>query len=171
MKYSVLIILVFISIVIFLSCKKSNTSLPSNTIQATINGKTSTFNFGVFATRTGTPGPRTPYYVILLEGFTDSTVYSGSINLGVQSIDSITAATYNENSTMNNASITYINNKNLLGNIFSNGHPTSNPFIIVVTSLNSKSIQGTFQGDIFYNGDSSQTLETVTNGKFNVDFN
>jgi hypothetical protein len=171
MKHSVLIIVVFISVVTFLSCKKSNTSLPSNTIQAIINGKTSTFNFGVFATRTGTPGPRIPNYVILLTGLTNSTTLAGSISLGVQGVDTITTATYNENSSTNNASITYINNIDLFGNIFSNGHATSNPFIIVVTSLNSKSIQGTFHGDIFNNGDSAQTLETVTNGKFNVNFN
>ena len=169
MKYPLLIIVVFISIVTFLSCKKSNTSLPSNTIQATINGKISTFNFGVSALRTGTPG--TPHYVIALTGLTDGTTLAGSISFSVQGVDNITTATYNENSIINNASITYIDNIDLFGNIFSNGHPTSNPFIIVVTSLNSTSIQGTFYGDIFHNGDSTQTLETVTNGKFNVNFN
>jgi hypothetical protein len=150
------------------SCKKSNTGLPSNTIQATINSKTSTFNIRTFATRTGTPG--TPHYVILLTGLTDSTTLAGSIYLSIQGVNNITTTAYNENSTINNASISYINNIGLVGNNFSNGYTTSNPFTIVVTSINSQSIQGTFYGNIFHNGDSAQTLETVTNGKFNVNF-
>lgn len=148
------------------SCKKGNTGLPSNTIQATINGKTSTFNVGgiaspLFDTSTGN------YNFGVIGGTTPQNTLSAEIILNITSPSPITTTTYSENSGTNNASVYYAPNLDLAIH-YSNAHITSNLFTITVTSISQTSMQGRFKGNIYYNGDSTQTLETITNGKFNV---
>ncbi len=48
--------------------------------------------------------------------------------------------------------------------------PITNHFKLVITSINSTAIQGTFTGDFFSNGDPTAAVKTITNGAFNAQF-
>ena len=52
---------------------------------------------------------------------------------------------------------------------YMNANTRTDPFTVNVTSINGHSIQGTFHGNIYKNGDSLQTRKVITNGKFNMD--
>ena len=48
-----------------------------------------------------------------------------------------------------------------------NSKSDKNPVTATITEITDSSIRGTFQGDIYFNGDKTQFKETVTGGKFN----
>jgi hypothetical protein len=191
MRISAFTIAIFVSIVVFSSCKKTTGSnpitnnnvidtLPLNVITATINDTDFNFSYKV-EIDTGTASQYYKDLNITGQGAPISIYSSGNdssyITLFLSySYTLLSTGIYSQNNTYNqlgggeyqpSSSITYYS-----------AYGSSNPFIINVTSIDSNStyqgkkvilINGTFQGEIYLNGDSSsQDKKVITNGKFNV---
>jgi|GEM_PF-1995368 hypothetical protein len=178
-------ILLIISIAI-LSCKKDKSNSPNNystgTITATINDTNVAFNFNNYAFRYTAPGY---YYSITISGV-NLVNKNESLTLKVNSNNKIGDSLYTENSYINNAAGVYqLGSFQIPGSIVStyynfNGYQQigygsqhavmPNPLNIIVTSIDTTSIQGTFQGELFLNGDSTVQPIRITNGNFNVKY-
>jgi hypothetical protein len=159
MKKIILFILVSI---VFVSCKKGNSATPNNTITATIDGINYTFNKGIIDTSVANG------YPLIVVGATDAD--SNAVLLEIETLSGVfTTTTYGlPNDTSNIAGFLVSNPISAYTNNEDKPRP---PFTVTVTSLKSTeagiSIQGTFQGNIYLNGDTTQTPKVVTNGKFN----
>ena len=109
--------------------------------------------------------------------------YTGFIDIGVAYIvaDTLTIGTYNENNqnTLGNkiALMDFVpNDTAIVSPSYLNGYSISHPFTLTIvenydTTISGhkyKIVQGTFQGNIYLNGDTTQSFKVVTNGKFNV---
>ena len=69
-----------------------------------------------------------------------------------------------------NTTTQYVNSTNLAQAAFAAGTPLVNHLKIVITSIDSATIKGTFSGDLFFNGDFTAARKTVTSGDFFVKF-
>jgi hypothetical protein len=157
------------------ACKKSKTSsqvnpdtLPVNTIVATINGAVRTFNINVFDTAETQTGSFTEY-TRLVRAYENGNGDSTFLGLDIESHSMITTKTYTDTSI-----ISQDNLQAFLANAqtgFENGRIKSSPFTINVTSITPTSIQGTFNGPLYFrdeNDNLTQTKVMVTNGLFNI---
>ena len=54
--------------------------------------------------------------------------------------------------------------------IFSNIRQVTSPFTVAITSLTSTSVEGTFDGIVYFGFDSTSESRKITNGKFNINF-
>jgi hypothetical protein len=147
--------------ILLASCSKSSTGLPANTITATINDTNYIFNTNIIDTSVYSNG------TLLLE-LSATDLNLNKAVLAIESTTTLTATAYGglSGDTTNEAVFGI-----LLPNTtqYSSGFPpsASNPITITVSSLTSTSIQGTFKGTIFFNGDTTSTSKkTVTNGTF-----
>ena len=148
---------------VFASCKKNNNITPSNTISADIDGVNETFNSNTYAqlgngvtqksslSIFGANGANTDADQMSITMVTNNTIItssyvSGSDNIGLVSIE------YNKGPFSLTNSNTYATDVN------------GSPSTVVITSLTSTNVQGTFSGRLV---DGSAT-KTVTNGKFNL---
>jgi hypothetical protein len=157
-------IIVFAALVVlFASCKKSDSGniVAPNTITATIGGTNYLFN-----QRGGSSiavyQPNGQYFSIF-----ENDSLSNSLN--------IFASSYASNFSLSSYT-SALGSTNGLGNFrFSLANDTTqyagsiqNPIVITLTAVTSTSIQGTFQGIIYANADTSKISKVVTNGKFNL---
>jgi hypothetical protein len=156
----------FISIIVFSSCKKTSSPNPSNIVTATIGGTNYTFNLHVIEA-IDTLGN------LQVTQIAGSDADSDHIGIIFQSVGNPTATTYSESQKtaqliigISKDSVTYFSyypNFSPVTNI------TSNPVTITIDSISSTSIQGTFQGEIYLTSDTTvPTKKAVTNGKFNL---
>jgi hypothetical protein len=160
---------------VFMSCKKSNSSSGPH-MTANVGGTAKTFNTSVLATKLGSGGAM----AITVAGFASSNKTEAfTLQLdNLSSGDAITAKTYADTSSGYNITCTYINSS--LGQYIGNnvtwndalavGVTVKNHTKVVITSIDSTSISGTFSGDLFPNADVSQTPTTVTSGDFYAKF-
>jgi len=165
----------------FTSCKKdSSKTTSSNTITATVGGSNITFSTNA----TGGLATDSGLYVLEIVGLTGTNSSAQSMSIGLVSDAPIVKGTYTFNSADTTSSATVFPDveyvKNLSGDdsdVFGtnvvinigNGPitiPTSTTTVII-TSISSNNVQGTFSGLLVNEGDNT-TTETVTNGKFNV---
>jgi hypothetical protein len=147
----------------FISCKKSATQ--SSSISVTIaNGSNPTsFNINIYASST--------LNSIRIKGFAyDPQSSATSLEITINQ-PSITKATYVENATGTpGLTIVYVNDFNFFGlyrsiDSYTNYNSPTNPFSITITDINSKSISGTFHGEL-QGVTTPSTKVVMTNGTF-----
>jgi hypothetical protein len=157
------------------SCKKSS-STPSYSMSATVAGTSKNFNVIPPVAQKVTSGNITTINITGI--LSTSTGESMLISLDNSNGGGpIVAGKYADSSSLYNVSGTYIVNLatqfeagSLVWNLATGSGVTINHFVLNITSINSTSIQGTFSGDFFSNGDPSAAVKSVTNGSFNAKF-
>ena len=160
------------------SCKKSNSGSTSYHVTATIDGKNETFNVSPAATRTYIGGAT----YIAISGLATSSPTGGLLELGLSNNPggpAIKAGTYTDTSTIFTVTGLYQVSTSeqyaagtvvFFGTSGGGNPPLTNHFKLVITSVDSTSIKGTFSGDFFTGASTSGTKKTVTNGDFYVKF-
>ncbi|HEV2483230.1 MAG TPA: hypothetical protein VGS79_26375 [Puia sp.] len=157
------------------ACKKSNSGSGSNYhMTATIDGTAETFNVSPLAVNLTNSGET----LISIEGLSSSSSSAQSLALGWNNnvpnatlgvgTYSDTATSYSTIGTYDVSSTeTYICGSDLASTASSIGS-TINHLKIVITSVDSTHIAGTFSGDFYLGEDLNGTIKTVTNGSFDV---
>jgi hypothetical protein len=160
--------LIFVSciLLVFISCKKDQGIAPVNTISASIDGVDESFNTNPFAqlgegitlnsslSIFGTNGSTKGADVLSITMITGQAIVKGSYTSGNNSVGLV--------------SIQYSDGPFSAANFNSYAtDPNGNATTVVITSLTSTNVQGTFSGRLVYGSAS----KTVTNGKFNLTLN
>ena len=155
MKIIHLPIIAFLALILFASCKKSNSGIAVRTVSATIDDTAFTFNDG-FSLQSIDEGA-----IFGFEGTAIDTVKQNQLEVLVASLDTtqISAKTYYESDTTIEMGVQFQEK----GVQYKNGLTKINPFRITLTGP----LQGTFSGNIYLSGDSTKAPRVVTNGKFN----
>jgi hypothetical protein len=158
------IILFTITGMLLLSCKKNSAGhIATNTITATIDNTNYAFNQSV-ASVSG---------VTSLFSLYETVGYDSTINpvanciLQISSKEKLTNQTFGKvGDTTTTAMFEYDQNGFKYKTASKNTATTA--FTVTITSINGSSIQGTFQGNIFSEGDTTMTKKVITNGKFDI---
>jgi len=145
--------------VVLVSCKKSSGG--GGPLQATINGTVTNFATGA----TGLTASAGGQYTIEVAG-ASGTTSPNAFEITLQSANPIAVGTYTDTSSTNNAILEYVPYST--GTFFLSAGQASHPSKVVITSVSSTQIAGTFQGTLYANQDTTTTPETITNGTFNV---
>ena len=161
----------------FSSCSKSTTG-PYYHITCSVNDTPRTFNANAFAFNEGDSiGPQ-----IVVSGMTDHTFTSGSISFAItqdSAAHPIATGIYTDTSTLFQLDGSYTPNSTMAiyeaGTEFANEASAAGVFIldhltIIVTSISTEEIQGTFSGDFYRNGNPALPIETITDGDFYIRF-
>jgi hypothetical protein len=153
------LILFAILAVVLLSCKKSNSGSPINTITATIDDSVYTFNTKTIDTTLYSGG-----YIQRGVIATDLNLRTATVLFGSSTI--LTPTTYGlfgDTVHLGAFQVSYPNST-----IYFVAKATStSPLTVTVNSITSTSVQGTFRGTIYLNGDTTSTnKKVVTNGSF-----
>jgi hypothetical protein len=150
--------------IIFASCKKSGSGSPTNAITATINDTVYTFNNHILDTTIYESSDSELGIELSAQDLNLNTILIVIANAHAAPLKTITyglSGDSNHLSEMEYESTVQTN--------YASGFPEAieNPFTVTVNSLTSTTIQGTFKGTIFLNGDTtSANKKTVTNGTF-----
>jgi hypothetical protein len=169
--------LIAVSLGLLLSCKKNSGSSNSYHFTATIDGKAQTFNVTPLATRISAYGATE----IAIEGFNGT----GASNVQALSIGwtatppsttkfgtgawSDTSQNYSTIGTyVVSTSEQYVSGSGVTGVATLSGTKGINDLKIVITSMDSTAVKGTFSGDFYLMGDITGTKRTITNGDFYV---
>lgn len=159
-----------------LSCKKGNSGGGSYHLTATINGKNETFNVSPIATRISIGGNT----YISIGGLAIQSPTGEMLQLGLSTHPggaAIKAGTYMDTTTQFDVTGLY---SVKLGEAYEGGSsiyqsslggasaPIRNHFRLVISSIDSSSIRGTFSGDCFYAASTDSAVKTITNGDFFV---
>jgi hypothetical protein len=165
-----------LALCVFASCKKNNSSSNGNYhFTATIDGKAQTFNVSPLATIATNSG----YSIIGIEGFTaaSSTTQVLALSWTNTALGTIfTTGTYNDTASKYaigaiynpTATESYGAGSGVTGDLTGTNATGINRLKIIITSLDSTAVKGTFSGDFFFNGDPTEAKKTVTNGDFYV---
>jgi len=158
------LILFAVLAIVFASCKKSGSGSPLNTITATINDTVYTFNNHVLDTTIYQSSDSELGIELVAEDLDLNTI---GLIMADRHAAPLKATTYG--STGDTTHIGGMQFQLHLGSYSNLSFPSGpNPLTITVNTLTSTSIQGTFKGTIFLNGDTaSANRKTVTNGTFN----
>jgi hypothetical protein len=160
-----------------LSCNKSHNSGSAYYIKANIDGAAKNFSGGVFATRTS---DNTGYSVNINGLFSSSSGEGMDVLVSSNNPSQIVGAgTYNDSSSVYTILLVYAPSATGAG--YTGGTPVTdsarahgisiaNHLQVVITSITSSEVQGTFSGDIFLNGDATADKKTVMNGSFYAKF-
>jgi hypothetical protein len=148
--------------VVLVSCKKSSGG--SAPLQATINGTVTNFGTDASGLTTSSSGE----YIITIEGATGTASISSQLGVTISSTSPIVAGTYTDTTISNFGGIQYVPSSTAGSSIFGSAAQKSHPTTVVVTSVSSTQIVGTFQGTIYAGQDTTTTPTTITNGTFNV---
>lgn len=172
------VILAFAAICLLAACKKDNSSSSDSLhITTTISGTAKTFNVSPIATKMVAMG----FSGVTVTGLAaaSATAEFLSFNIGSVSLSHpIIAGTYTDTSTVfaisavyrTDLSMQYIGNNEITKEALRVGSPVVNHLKIVITSIDSAAIKGTFSGDLLLNGKAGQPAKTLTNGDFFVKF-
>jgi hypothetical protein len=159
-------IILFAAIPIMLfSCKKSKSdNLPENTITATINDTDYIFN-NSFTSETLNDGLEVAYVAQAVDSALPVTTFDfAAVTLNGKAIAPGVYAETGDNTKEASAEL------HVPGLVdYKTAGTKADPFTVIITSVNGNSIQGTFHGNIYKNGDSLQAKKIITNGKFNMD--
>jgi hypothetical protein len=155
-----IILFVLLGVTIF-SCKKKSSgspAIPINTIIATIDDTVYTFNQNIQDTTAAL--------------YSDSVIYLGASDpnsdqavIVLRSDSAFATRTYNADTSFDYAAVFDITFSS--SNYESTIPQLNNPLTVIVTAITDTSIQGTFSGNIYLNGDTTKALKVVTDGKFN----
>ena len=152
------------------SCKKdkANTDVPLDTISATIDGTTTTFNYGAKATVLSVSGG----YGISIQGSKkDPSASQTNLSFSIASPSVITPKTYAENASSNPLVEMNYAYDLIFGIVYTSVAygSTTNPVTITITDINSTSVKGTFSGELLGTGVDGNPVKTVfANGVFYV---
>ncbi len=167
---------------VFASCKKNNSGSSSSNYHftATIDGKAQTFNVSPFIFRVTNSGVS----IITIEGFTGTTAANGQVlalswtNSGGSGVgaNNFTTGTYSDTAGKYSLMGVYnpTLNESFVGGTQSTGYASNigvtglNHLKLVITSLDSAAVKGTFSGDFYFNADLSGAKKSITNGDFFV---
>jgi hypothetical protein len=155
------------SILLF-SCKKSASSgNGSGTISATVNGVNETFNTEALAVQLNTAGT----YFIEITGSQGTVGSSDQLTFSIGGTQAIIPGTYQISTSNTSRDATYLTFTQYAsgsGNEYITDPPNATyPFTVIITSVSSTNIQGTFSG-VGGNINGGPNTETLSNGKFNV---
>jgi hypothetical protein len=149
---------------VFVSCEKTSSG---GLLQATINGTVTNLGTAATATTSGLTG----LYTITIQGATGTALSSGDFGISISSISPIVAGIYTDTVSVfgaNLAELQYIPSATVAGPVFGSASQKSHPTTVVVTSVSSTQITGTFQGTIYAADDTAAASTTITNGTFNM---
>jgi len=157
------ILLFAVLVIVLASCKKSSSGIPANSITATINDTVHTFNTSLIDTTIYSDST----LIVLLEA-TDVNLNKLAIELFARKTTPLKAITYGTTAdTLHQVGVGYIAPEGT--NYYSQPpYDASYPLTVNVTTLNSTTIQGTFKGTLFLNGEDTTNSSKipVTNGTF-----
>lgn len=158
-------LLIAVCLLVLLACKK-NSVAPKNTISATIDGVTETFNTNV-AAQLGTSIQLNSHLII--SGTNGSAAGSDGIGIEINSNGTIVKGNYVNNGAAGYMGITYSKGPFSLSNptVYSTDVNSVYPSNITITSISNTNVQGTFTGKLLFTD--GKTVKTVTDGKFNID--
>ena len=138
----------------------------NDTLTALINNVFTEFNDTPVALSVTTSGVT----LLTISGFSTSTTTDDAMSIGVSKLGNITTGSYNVNTiplptavgtytdpTGNNTFMTYFM-----------GLPQINPLTIIIQSVSTTRVKGTFSGKFYNNSGMGPGFVTVTNGYFNV---
>jgi len=159
---------------LFSACKKSSSGSAA-ALSATINGTGKNFVQNPLAAKTVLSGVTS----ISIVGAVNATT-GESVNITINNFpsqDSLVPGTYSDTSSRFDLNIDYIANVTS-GDFYTGGTVVdgyisgvtglANHFKLVISSIGKTSIQGTFSGNIYLNGDPTATPWPVTGGSFNL---
>ena len=162
-------------LVLFASCKKSNSTDNSVHFTCTVGGTAKTFNTGLIANKVVAYGVTT----IDIHGISGATAGAEAFELQIDNAlsgDSIIAGNYTDTNTHFETDAVYDPNTSALNSYEAGngmaadavnaGVTIKNHFTVHITAIDAGSIRGTFSGDMFYNADVSSTVKTVASGDF-----
>jgi hypothetical protein len=173
--FSSIVIIICTMSVVFTSCKKStsvtnnnstinnnpNDTLAANTIQATINDTLYTFNVGTRDTgyiQTGTVREISGWDADINNSNTIIIEFKTPLKIPVDTGSYQTSPRLVNISFATQGATTFF--QNIMGK-------STNSVSAIITEISAISIEGTFEGDIYFNGDKTLAKETITNGRFN----
>lgn len=157
-------------IVTLTSCKKSASVAPVNTLSASFNGTTESFNTNLFAQNGAGITLNSSLSILGANGSSSS---ADILTIDLITNNNITTGTYTNapNGTNGSVSIVYqigsftlVNPNEYITDANGNYNTT-----VKITSINGKNVQGTFTAQLLYTD--GKTVKTVTNGVFNVNLN
>lgn len=163
-------------IVLFAACKKSNTV--SYHLTATVDGQAKTFNFNPIATKMTNSG----YTFITVTGFSAASLntetFTLSLHNSITGVKVFQAGTFSDTASayaisgMYQPSITtqYVAGTGIVAQTLGTSATIANHLKLVITSIDSTSVKGTFSGDCYFNGDPTAGKKTITNGDFYAKF-
>ena len=178
MKKNVTLFLAFIAVIaIAASCKKSSSS-PGYHLTATIDGTAKTFNISPYAVKQTNGGAMKIGIIGVASTSTGESLEIDLANNAGTTYPAIVAGTYADTSTVFDVEAYYtptLTTEYDAGNTLAQeGVNTvttyANHFKLVITSIDSVSIKGTFSGDFYFNGDLSAAKKSFTNGDFYAKF-
>jgi hypothetical protein len=171
------VLLTILLAVLSFSCNKSHNTGSAYYINANIDGAAKSFSGDVYATRTS---DNTGYSININGLFSSSSGEGMDVLVSSNNPNQIVGAgTYNDSSSVYTILLAYA--PSVTGTGYTGGTPVSdsaralgipiaNHLQVVITSINSAEVQGTFSGDIFLAGDASAARKTVMNGSFFAKF-
>jgi len=164
------LLLALFIIVSISACKKSASVAPANTLSATFNGVTESFNTNLFG-QNGSGVTLNSSLSIL--GANGSASGSDVLSITLTTNNTITTGTYTNAPNSNDGFVSIVYNVGPFSLVNPNTYTSDvngNYLTTVkITSINSTNIQGTFTAQLLYTD--GKTVKTVTDGKFNVKLN
>jgi hypothetical protein len=162
-------------ITISLSCKKNSSSTPTYYFQCTLDGVAKTFNVNSKAIILNMAGIQS----LSLIGNVTSAANLEGLNITVNNSPSptkkqVVAGSYSEQQSTDFV-LGAVYNPGSATEVYGAGvFPGSNPFQLVITSMDANTIKGTFSGNLYYQNDVTGTIgpnfKVVTNGQFYLHF-
>jgi hypothetical protein len=159
------IILFAVAGILLLSCKKNSPAhVATNTMTATIDNTNYTFNQSVASVY----GLTSAFSIFEAVGY-DSTIDPvANCALQIRSLNEFTIKKFGmAGDTTSEVSFEYDQNGFKYKTASNNTATTA--FTVTITGMSGSSIQGTFAGNIFEEGDTTLTKKVVTNGKFDIE--
>jgi hypothetical protein len=151
----------FLCVIAFTACKKDDTdSIPSNTLSASIDGSSKTFNTALTGSLISNGGAQG----LQVMGFAGAAGSSDALYLGVSSDGQIVPGTYVDGQ---GAGIIFSSQSGAITN-YTNAESATNPISITITSITSTKVTGTFKGDLFVDGNSASAKKVLTSGTFSA---
>jgi hypothetical protein len=153
------------------SCKKNSSVAPVNTLSATINGVSESFNINLLAQNSIGSTLHSDLSVFGSNG--KSVDSSDALSITVDNNSAITVGTYTNTSNSNEGFVRITYYKSPASFIDPNTYTSdvNGTYLttIKITSISSTNVQGTFSAQLVYFD--GKTINQVTNGKFNVNLN
>jgi hypothetical protein len=171
-------LLAFTAICLLAACKKDNSnSSDSPHITTTISGTAKAFNVSPIATKMSMLG----YTSITVTGLATASAASELISLAIAGrylSQPIGVGTYTDTSSVfavsavysADLSTQYVGNNEITKEALRIGSPIVNHLKIVIASIDSVAVKGTFSGDVLLNGKAGSPAKTLTNGDFYAKF-
>jgi hypothetical protein len=160
------IIFFVVLIIVLASCKKSSSGSPVNTITATINDTPYIFNQDILDT-TFYGSDSILQIELTAKDFNLNTfaIYFGAKNKPFSA--GTTYGSFGDSVHIMLGGFESFNTSSGVYEALPYPHNSSTSLTVTLTSITTTNIQGTFKGNIYLGGDTTQTPKTVTNGTFN----